>query len=395
MKSVRYHTIMPHRSPIVVAFASAGSGHRVAAQAIAASLERLAPSTPIELIDILAMSGMGIDGDAATDSFSGPFAPLYDAVWGDVTMGRLVWGPFGWIPRSNFRSFTRRIRELQPAAVVCTHTLPANILTGPIERLRAPRPIICVPTDYGLHGYWPIDLADLFCVGSEGVREDFIAQGGEARHAIVTGIPVRPGFGPADDRPALRRELGIDVDGVLAVALVGAGQVGPYRQMKRVFADALPRLSRIEGLFLLVVTGNDEEYAAELAAVVGHDPRVRIAGFVEEMDRVFSAADFAICKAGGLVVTEAICSELPLVTIGRAAGQERANVDWLAAVGAGVHASTDGELIAFVDRLVESEELRERMRGNARAVALPDAADRVARITLIAIEAAEAVRIRD
>ena len=59
---------------------------------------------------------------------------------------------------------------------------------------------------------------------------------------------------------------------------------------------------------------------------------------------LMSAADFTICKPGGLVVTECLASDTPMILTCRAYGQEKANVKLLTAEGAARHVTTTREL---------------------------------------------------
>lgn len=61
---------------------------------------------------------------------------------------------------------------------------------------------------------------------------------------------------------------------------------------------------------------------------------VTVLGYVNAMAELMEAADVVICKPGGLTVTECLCAHAPMILLGRAYGQEKANVRRLTAAGA-------------------------------------------------------------
>ena len=95
-----------------------------------------------------------------------------------------------------------------------------------------------------------------------------------------------------------------------------------------------------------------------------------------------SACDFAICKAGGLTVTECLCARLPMVLLGRTYGQERVNSRMLTSLGISLHVTTARELYGAVKHLSDHPEALAAMRVNGDALRRPNAAADIAQCTL-------------
>jgi 1,2-diacylglycerol 3-beta-galactosyltransferase len=57
--------------------------------------------------------------------------------------------------------------------------------------------------------------------------------------------------------------------------------------------------------------------------------------FVDDLPNLMRAADLIICKAGGLIVTEALAVGLPLLLVDVTPGQEEGNAQHVVAKGAG------------------------------------------------------------
>jgi 1,2-diacylglycerol 3-beta-galactosyltransferase len=63
---------------------------------------------------------------------------------------------------------------------------------------------------------------------------------------------------------------------------------------------------------------------------------VKTYGLVNNMPELMRASDFIVCKAGGLIVTEALACGLPLILHEALPGQEVGNVRYVVDNGAGV-----------------------------------------------------------
>ena len=89
--------------------------------------------------------------------------------------------------------------ERRPDAVIATHPYCAQLVSDYKEELGTGLPLATCITDLSSHREWLHPGADCYLVGSRSVRDQLIAKGVEAARIHVTGIPVRPQFGP---RPA-------------------------------------------------------------------------------------------------------------------------------------------------------------------------------------------------
>ena len=97
---------------------------------------------------------------------------------------------------------------------------------------------------------------------------------------------------------------------------------------------------------------------------------------------LMAASDVVICKSGGLVVTECLCAQVPMVLLGRAYGQEKVNVRMLTSLGAAMHVTTSRELLDALRHIEKNPESIRSMLINGSFLRHPDAARDVARATL-------------
>ncbi|NLG10852.1 MAG: UDP-N-acetylglucosamine--LPS N-acetylglucosamine transferase [Coriobacteriaceae bacterium] len=387
--------IADQTATIAVVHASVGSGHKVAAEAIAEALEhiveackeRFAPvSTKInvEVLDILSFGRIVFDGDKAASMFTGPTRPIYDITWRYVLTGRLLWGGGTIWSHLMFSDFTQWVREKNPAAVICTHITAANVAVGARMITRQEFPIVSVPTDYDIEGLWPHKYTDLFCVGTESMAETLRARNIEEERIIITGIPARSDFRTGYDRDEVRREWNIPQDKKLALVLAGASLPRPYVRFRETLAKALPYFKDLEHIHLIIIAGKDSDYASGLRRHLEREgvQNVTVLGYTNQIAKLMAASDFAICKPGGLTVTECLCTQTPMILVGKAYGQEKVNVRMLTSLGAALHVQTARELVTamkFVSRIGSS---LEAMLANAEQLSRPDAAVQIAMSSL-------------
>ena len=346
---------------IAVLHASVGSGHRVAAEAIAAAVARLSeacverfPSfnadVSVDLFDILDFGRIRFDGDKTATMFTGPTRPVYDISWRYFLTGRLIWGGGTVWSHIMFPEFTRWVRENKPVAVICTHITAANVAVGARMIAKQDYSIICVPTDYEVEGMWPHRYTDIFCVATESMAETLRARKVEEERIRVTGLPARGEFRVGYDKAEVRRLWNIPQDKRVALLLAGATLPRPYVHLRTLLEKALPQLAQMQNLHLLFMTGRDNDYAAHLQTLFAELDvlNASIISYTEDVAKLMAASDFAICKPGGLTVTECICTETPMLLAGRAYGQEKVNVRLLTSLGAAQHVQTAHELVEQV-----------------------------------------------
>jgi len=366
---------------IAVVHASVGSGHRIAAESIAAELQPLVPDARIEVLDILEFGRVRISGERATTAFTGPTAPLYNVVWSSPSMGHALVVASARVLDLVYRRFTAWLAENRPAVVVATHGLAAGLAARACRKPDLSRiAVAAVATDYGLHGFWPRRGLDLFCVADEAERDELVRRGMPEGGIRVTGIPVRPQFSEEFDRIGVRERFDLPADRRVILALAGATQPGPYAKFKASLAVTLPAIASVPGTTVGIVTGRDEAFAEELRLRIAGfgTTNVEVFGYVERMAEIMSAADLAVCKPGGLITAECAAIGLPMVLIGPAVGQERANAKALLSAGAAVYDDDPRRLAEIVRRTMTRTGKLKQMHAASSAIARPRAAHDVA-----------------
>jgi processive 1,2-diacylglycerol beta-glucosyltransferase len=377
---------------IAILHATAGSGHKRAAQAIATAIEDQAPGATVREVDTLVF---------ASRLYRGAYAASYNAM---AARAPALWGVLfhSWamapvnrstapvrlaIDRLNLRRLVRVFEREDPEAVICTHFLPVEALSLSRGRGRLRVPLYCVITDFGAHPFWAFPHVDRYFVASEETAAELAGHGVPADRIEVTGIPVDPKFERARGRTAAREHFGLDLGRPMVLLMGGGSGVGPL-------ADLAERLAGLgEEVQLMVVCGTNAKLRDQIDRLpAGRTGRIRTLGFTHEVDVLLEACDVVVSKAGGLTCSEALTKQAPLVIFRPTPGQEVRNAEILEAHGAALHADSIDEVAATVRAWLADPETLARMRQSAARLARPDAARRIARRVLEAIPAVAGAR---
>lgn len=376
---------------ITIMHASVGSGHKAAANAVAQAIDRMrgthdVPSDVIvEVLDVLDFGRIKFDGNKTAASFTGATRPIYDITWRYTLTGRLLWGGGSAWSRIMFPAFNDYVREKRPIALICTHITAANVAVGARMMTDVEYPIICIPTDYEIEGFWPHKEADLFCVASEFMAETLRPRLVPEANIAITGIPVRGGFeDDAFDRESVLNQFGLPINKKIVLVLAGASLPQPYVRFRMAIEQTLPYLRRFDDMHFVFLPGKDHEYARNLKALFSGMKldNATVLDYVSDMASLMRASNLAILKSGGLTVTECLCARLPMLLVGKSYGQEKANTVMLTSFGASLHATTSRELVLTLERIHRYPEALDALLIGAKALRKPNAAEDIVRATM-------------
>lgn len=384
---------MSEKQKILVVYASVGSGHKTAAHAIAQAIELLGAEAGVgnefepELIDILDYGRVQFDGNALATSFTGATRPVYDFTWRYTFTGRFLWGGGTSWSRIMFPEFTKHVREVRPAAIICTHITAANAAVGAKIITKQNFPVVCVPTDYEVEGFWPHTYTDLFCVANEEMAETLRARHIQDYRIRITGMPCDPAFIQKYNKKKSRKEFGLPNDKQVVLVITGASLPQPYVHIKKLVTQLVPYMHEFDNLHFAVVVGKDEEFKRDLMSfVVDHEvTNISVFGYVEEMAKLMSASDLVVCKAGGMTVTECLCADTSMILTCRAYGQEKANVKMLTGCGAAMHVTTGRELYTTLRIANGNPHAYDGIKQAAKLIRKPNASLDIAKETFLLI----------
>ena len=366
---------------ILVAYVTAGAGHRRAAEALAQALRDAAPEATVECVDVLTYAPRRFHAFyAQTYLFLVRHLPwvwkisyrLLDHLW----LYRLVQPLRRWWNLRIARRFVEFLQERAFDAVVVTHFLPADVCSAGKRAGWLTARLVVVVTDLYPHRFWLSPEADTV-VGSTAESAEVLRQRGVAEARIrVRGIPIGKSFTRAASQAATGA-LRMDPQRLTVLVTSGGTTVGSFeRVVESLLALETPLPGRVQ---LLVVCGEDETTKQRLVERARtHAMPMQVFGFVNTMAELMGASDMIVSKAGGLTVSEALAMGRPLILYHVIPGQEQLNARYVARHGAGCVATQVADVAAAVRRCVEEPPYLQAMTAAAQALGHPNAASAIA-----------------
>lgn len=360
---------------VMILSASAGAGHLRAAEAVERALLQRAAARDVRNLDVL--------------QHTNPlFRNLYSRTYIDMvnTMPEVL----GWLydrlddPKQDDRlrlafeklnaiPLIKKIEKYQPDIIVCTHMMPAGLISWLKSQHRLNARQAIVVTDFDVHAMWLCRHYEHYFVALDETRAHLVELGVPASKVSVTGIPIDPVFAQPKDKLAMRARHGLEPDRLTILVSAGGFGVG---KVETVFAALSKMRHRCQ---VIAVCGRNEELYERLKTISSHQsasPGVLLKpfGYTREMDELMAASDLIVGKPGGLTTSEALARGLVFVVVNPIPGQEERNSDHLLEEGAAIRCNNLPVLSYKIDKLLDDPARFAAMQTAARRLGRPEAA---------------------
>ncbi len=280
--------------------------------------------------------------------------------------------------RLNTRALVKFIRDFDPHVTVCTHFMPAGIISYLIEKEHLRTHLSIVVTDLDCHALWLSRIFNRYFVAIEETKQHLEALGLPGDRITVSGIPIDPVFSEPVDRVAARMRYGLHPDRLTLLLSAGALGVSPAE----LIVDRLKTMPR-QDVQTIVVCGRDEALRERIRANLGEDAsRFCLLGYSDRMHELMRISDLFIGKPGGLTTSEALACGLPMAIIYPIPGQEERNSDHLLEEGAAIKCNELTTLPYKIDRVLGDPVRLAAMRQRARSLGKPHAAQSIVQTML-------------
>jgi len=377
---------------ILVLTLSFGSGHVLAAQAVADELRRQRPSSNVLIVDALAVCRLIFRA-----CYEWPYWLMLrhaPGLWDRFSTARVNQKHEGTAPTWAFRAGCPKvfstIKSFNPDLIVAAEIAACEMATI-ARRLGLTRaPILSVITDYESEPIWVQPEVALFTVPDESVRTEMISWGTLADRISICGIPVDRAFDVPHNPKATRLRHGIS-DNAPMVLLMGGG-MGPTRM-----DQVVERLSESNTpIHIVAVAGKDKRALRRLERLRVKAPiSLRVIGWTNEVAALMQAARILVTKPGGLTIAEAALCSLPVVFFDPIPGAEFVNAKRMVDAGAAVVTQGPMETARAITSLLKDEKSTDAMALQSQTMARPNARREIASRALALLEpVAEAARRR-
>ncbi len=271
--------------------------------------------------------------------------------------------------RLNTRPLVKFIQDFDPHITVCTHFMPAGIISHLIEKEELSAHLSIVVTDMDCHAMWLSRLFHRYFVAIDEAKVHMETLGLPSERITVSGIPIDPVFGQPIDRDAVRASYGLRPDRPTLLLSAGALGVSPAEIIVQRLREQLRN-----DFQAVVICGKDEALCSRVTEGVAADDRFKVLGYTNKMDELMKISDLYIGKPGGLTTSEALACGLPMAIVHPIPGQEERNSDHLLEEGIAIKCNELTTLPYKIDRLLSDPARLASMRERALAWARPDAA---------------------
>lgn len=353
---------------VLAIYATAGAGHRMAAEAVYHGLKTTPGIEPV-LVDSL---------DHAHPYFKQFYSGSYTML---ITKFSWLWGFFFWLLDLPFLRpivmLCRRIYNSINAGklhrflekenfdyIISTQFLTNEVAAAVKRSGKIKSKIISIVTDYDVHSIWLANGIDMYCVATEWTKKKILALGVPPEKVVITGIPTHAKFSQPKNISELRAKAGLKNNVFTVLVATGSFGIGPIEEI----IHSLPDIQ------IMVVCGHNKKLFERLSGE-GND-RVKIYGLVNNMDELMAMSDALITKPGGLSISEALVTGLPMVFFNAIPGQETNNVKVLKHYGIGHSEMSVQQIPQELKRMQASEaelsEEKKRIRNLARPNAVQD-----------------------
>jgi UDP-N-acetylglucosamine:LPS N-acetylglucosamine transferase len=362
---------------ILIISSDTGGGHRSAAAAIVAGVQKFLDSESYAIRVVRAIE--------ESHHLADKLVRLYN--W--ILRNRQHWMKYYYWFINRIRPDTREFFHKRcvgyvknlferwcPHIVVSVHPLTQHIFGRVLRELNlADRvPLVSVVTDpcYGFWRGWACDAVTLYLVASEEARQQLIDYGVAPERIKISGMPVHPKFAyPGEEAAqAARRALGLDAEKF--TVFVNAGWIGGGN-IPQIFRELVRGELDVQAIFL---AGKNEDLRAVAESIATDAPfPVKVIGYSDEIEKLMSAANVMISKLGGLTTFEALACRVPIIAdvITDPMPQEAGTAKLIAQRGAGVMLNRASDVVNVVRRMMEDEVHYSRMRAATANLALPNA----------------------
>jgi processive 1,2-diacylglycerol beta-glucosyltransferase len=356
---------------------SAGSGHVRAAQALQAAADLWYPDVEVIHVDLMELVPK-LFRTIYTESYI-RMVEQHPALWGylydrtdhekiDSSLSRLR----STIETLNTRKLKQVLNDIAPDQVICTHFLPAQLLSRRIRKGKFFKPVWVQVTDFDMHALWIHKGMSGYLAAHDELAWRMTQRGIPAEQVHVTGIPIMPAFSGRLTRTECSLELGLDPARKTLLLMSGGAGLGDSVKLAE-------RLFNMEGEFQIVaMAGRNEKQLKKLRTLAARYPgRLFPIGFINTVERVMAASDLAITKPGGLSSSECLAMGLPMIIVSPIPGQEDRNADYLLEQGVALKACDINAVAWRVNLLLNEPQRLEIMREKALPIGRPDSARKV------------------
>ena len=381
---------------VLILSASTGGGHMKTSAAMKKYFEENRPDDVVRVVDTLEEIGH-LYNKTVSEGYEiiAKTAPrFYGSVYNHTNKDTKMTDLATKFQKSLARKLLPLMVEFRPDVMIGVHAFCIDMASSLKIKYKMDIPIIALITDFAPHKMYVQEGVDAYVVSTNEMVDTLEKFGVERKDVQMSGIPVDSAFYDRPNKHQLMINMGLNPN--LKTLLLMAGSFGVkdifkiYRDIvetdidfqvilitgknKRLFDEFDAMLDNTyEENDRNIKSGKYDEYGDEVLAedetitenrisnkvYAGHHgiKPTRLLYFVNNINEYMSIADLIVTKPGGLTVSEAIASGLPMAIFSAYPGQEEDNAIYLEHSGMAIRLPKKNSGKVVHDLLLNSEKL--------------------------------------
>ncbi len=239
------------------------------------------------------------------------------------------------------------LKEHPVDLILCSHPYPGLMLTWLKQHGYSVPPCMMIATDYTCIPFERDVKTDWMCIPHPDLVNEFMENGVERSRILPLGIPVDHKFDLRMTKQQAARSLKLDPD--KRYILVGGGSMG-LNGLWPMLHSLKDLLHKNPDLHILVLCGNNKKLYKRIERWNMH--AVSPVSFTKNMFEYLQLASLYITKPGGLSITEAAASGIPLLLAGGIPGCETQNAKFFEERGYAKTSHSIKELPSLAEELL-------------------------------------------
>lgn len=214
------------------------------------------------------------------------------------------------------------------------------------------------------------------------MKTDMISEGINDEKIFVTGIPVSERFLQKMDKKSIYEQFELDENKETVLFFAG-GEFGLGRNTTFMVLKAIIRL--FPDIQVIAIAGKNKKMKKKFTELVDNTDshkRIKILEYTDKVPELMYISSMVITKPGGLTVTEALASHLPLVIINPIPGQEEENAEFIIQNDVGIWIKKEDNIARALKNLYRNKEKFVTMKENTKSLAKPYATANICKILL-------------
>jgi 1,2-diacylglycerol 3-beta-galactosyltransferase len=319
-----------------------GRGHMSIAEALSEQFSRM-DDVYLDMVDgFIFLGSQGVKSSKIYNVVTQRARFVWKAVFKATNKGDFVPETMGLLVNNRLTNYVRATR---PDLILTVHPMFVGGVIDALEKGGLNVPVVCVEADIvNIHSTWCDPRVAMAICPTREAYDSSIALGMPKEKLTIIGFPTRARFCDAARAMSVRKYDGSrPLHCLMTGGGGGAGDIEGY-------ATALLRGTDAH---LTVICGSNAKLRERLTEKLGerYGARLRVLGFVTQMEEEYAKADLVISRASPNCMFEAIVMAIPMVITGALPGQERDNPDFTLRHGLGVICASPDELPGRIEAL--------------------------------------------